>query len=334
MYSTKTVRTYSTTKQSLDSLPLARLFADISGVQDRLTEEIEAKRESLLEKEKLNFLTRWNETNESSYEGDFDFLADSVQAKLDALVDLDDLGSKEEAKILEEFGKTWSIPKNADWFFSQMLAKIAQIPLKKNERGYSARQLFLDGFTGRPEMMALLFIAKSNARGAFLEKQTSAAYRDYSALVPLVMSAFKKMHDIGYEDWDRTEIYGITSSNLTEAMLLPSLPEMTTEDVLEDRRVALTVKSGVNQGNIRDPITTYGLFPLAESPLHKIPKLAQIMMCQTWCAHPTNRSKYMILNPLAWDNMPEPLVTSEFSAPTQKKATKSGTTLQGFSWTR
>lgn len=332
MYSTKTSRSYSTTKQSLDSLPLARLFADFSDVQAKQARELDAKREALLEKEKAKFLTRWSENNESSYEGDFEFLADQIQAKLASLSGLGSDVSKAQDLVLAEFAKTWSIPKNADWFFSQMLAKFAQIPLRKNEHGYSARQLFLDGFTGKPEMLALLFIAKSTSRGLFLEKQTSLMYRDCSALVPLVMSAFKKMHDIGYQEWDRSEIYGITSPNLTEAMMLPALPEMTIEDVLADRKAALTVKSGKNEGDVRDPTTSYALFPLAESPIHALPKLAQIMMCQTWCAHPVNRSKYMILNPLAWDNIPEPLITSEVpSTPTQKN-TKTPQHLQDFSW--
>jgi hypothetical protein len=48
------------------------------------------------------------------------------------------------------------------------------------------------------------------------------------------------------------------------------------------------------------------------SQIHSLPKLVQIMVCQTWCAHPNNRTQYMVLNPLDWDNLPEPLIqTSE-----------------------
>ena len=51
-----------------------------------------------------------------------------------------------------------------------------------------------------------------------------------------------------------------------------------------------------------------------------MPKLTQTMLTQCWLAHPKHRNPYMILDPQNWDQMPEPLTSSEiFLKPTTKK---------------
>jgi hypothetical protein len=129
------------------------------------------------------------------------------------------------------------------------------------------------------------------------------------------MSAFKKMHNIPYMKWDRTEIHGVTEASLAAAMLAEPI-EITTEEILESRAFALTPKSGKGVGVEKPVATTYSLYPRVGTPLHELPTLARIMYCQTWCAHPSNRTKYMVLNPSNWDDMPQPLISEQiFSSP-------------------
>jgi hypothetical protein len=42
-----------------------------------------------------------------------------------------------------------------------------------------------------------------------------------------------------------------------------------------------------------------------------VPKLTGTMLCQIWVAHPSLRTEYMVLDPVDWDYMPEPLVSPE-----------------------
>lgn len=35
------------------------------------------------------------------------------------------------------------------------------------------------------------------------------------------------------------------------------------------------------------------------------------MLTQVWVAHPSLRNEYMVLDPVNWDQMPEPLIPTE-----------------------
>ena len=52
-------------------------------------------------------------------------------------------------------------------------------------------------------------------------------------------------------------------------------------------------------------------------------KLIIAIMLQIWIAHPTRRTKYMILDPMNWDNTPEPIIDDsiflEDEKPTKKE---------------
>lgn len=125
------------------------------------------------------------------------------------------------------------------------------------------------------------------------------------------MSAFKKYNNIPYSAWDPAEIYGITEPNLAKIMTTKDLPEVTAEEVLEIRQASLLYRSGEKIGTQRNPVTTYTLYTPSGTPLSSVHMLLRIMYCQTWCAHPSVRTEYMILDPNNWDKMPEPLIEGE-----------------------
>jgi hypothetical protein len=95
---------------------------------------------------------------------------------------------------------------------------------------------------------------------------------------------------------------------MISAMQVEEIPQLSKEELLQTRDIALTPKTGAKAGIMRNPSTTYALYVPPTSPLYTLPTLAKIMVLQTWKAHPSLRNSTMILDPLDWDNMPEPLI--------------------------
>jgi hypothetical protein len=225
--------------------------------------------------------------------------------------------------LVEDFADKFSLARGASWFWGQTIGRFAELPLEKNENGLiSAKKLVLSHIKPSKELTALWIFSRHPSRSKFVHKQT--AEPDYCSLVPIIMSAFKKMHNIPYVAWDPSEIHGITDPSLVDAMLSPPL-ELTADELLEQREFALTVKSGKSAGSVRSALTTYMLYPPSGSALAALPNLARVMYCQTWCAHPSNRTKYMVLNPSNWDDMPQPLISEQiFSSPKNQTPTDLG----------
>jgi hypothetical protein len=156
----------------------------------------------------------------------------------------------------------------------------------------------------------MLLVCKHPTRSTFIKGQTDEKFRNFCSLVPLVMSAFKKYKAIPYSRWDKDEIHYITEAKLAKVMRTEILPDMTVNEVLEARTAGLTVKSGAKMGEIRPIKSTFTLYIPAGTPLDGMEMLGKIMMCQTWAAHPSIRTEYMVLNPVDWDNMPNSLIGS------------------------
>lgn len=240
------------------------------------------------------------------------------------------LGSEKDLKEnLEKFSDKWKILNKTDWLFPQMLAKFSDLPLTRKETGLiSGKNLFLE-IRKSPFYSGMWVLCTQGSRGLWVPRQTDPKNVNFSALVPLIMSAFKKYKDIQYSEWDREEIKYITDATLTEAMLT-ELPKLTPDEVLEARRKGLVYKSGPRIGESRNPMTTYALYIPNEYGLSDLNALSKIMLCQTWVAHPANRTKYMITSSSHWDQMPEPLIdttvllknTENKSAPYLPKSTE------------
>lgn len=254
-----------------------------------------------------------NATSEGSLESyDNIGIEEAVEAKFPAKQALGKAGLEAEAELMEEFAKTYGIINKASWFFPQMLAKISkEVYPVLNEAGTHYSTLALaKSMKSTPELYALLQIAIFPKRSIFMKSQTSAELKNYSSLVPLVLAAFKQYQKIPYSKWDKEALHLVVDPNLTKAMLVTELPEITREEVLADREDALRVKTGPKAGQLRPAETTYTMYFSRESQLYELPVLAKIMMCQTWCAHPNTRSTQMVLNPLQWDEVPVALVNT------------------------
>ena len=165
-----------------------------------------------------------------------------------------------------------------------------------------------------PYMMGLYRFLMLDTRGSYLTKQYKGDARNYSALVPLIMSAFKRYHNIPYCAWKQDEIKWIVNPELCKAMLhFPSENRQPTayskDELLQLRDQGLTWKSGPNVGTLRNALYTHTLYGMQGTVFEEVPDLAQVMLTQIWCAHPENRTKYMVLVPDAWDSIPVSLIS-------------------------
>lgn len=153
-----------------------------------------------------------------------------------------------------------------------------------------------------------------DSRSAYLPTQYKGEGVQFCSLVPLIPYAFKLHHKIPYSKWDKATLKWVVNANLHKAMLFEH--EFTREDILKARELGLVYQSGAKAGETRNPQSTFKLWATKGGCMSGVPELAQVMLTQIWCAHPSNRTPYMILDPKNWDIMPAPLIAQDiFSVP-------------------
>jgi hypothetical protein len=146
-----------------------------------------------------------------------------------------------------------------------------------------------------------------DSRSAYLTTQYKGESRSYCSLVPLIPYAFKLNQSVPYSRWDRSTLHWVVNKSLCNLMLWED-PTPSREDLLHARELGLTYQSGPKTGQMRNPQSTYKLFATKGGPLEGYPDLVGSVLTQIWCAHPQNRTQYMILDPHNWDKMPVPLI--------------------------
>lgn len=190
------------------------------------------------------------------------------------------------------------------------------------QRQYAVSGLeFVKAHFKTPFMMGLYRFLMLDSRSAYLTKQYKGDARSYCSLVPLILSAFKRYHNIPYSAWKKDELKYVVNPELCKAMLYEQPPAghnedgtfvargFSKDDLLQLRDQGLTWKSGPNVGTLRNPLYTHTLYGLRDTVFEDVPDLAQVMLTQIWCAHPDNRTKYMVLTPDSWDAIPPSLIS-------------------------
>lgn len=199
------------------------------------------------------------------------------------------------------------------WVYPQVLAHIGKWTPQRNLSGEYLSKETVKHNCRDSWSRGLYWFVMSDQR-ALVKQYTQT---EYCCLVPLILAAFKKFQDVPYQSWSREGLEWAVSPKLLEAMLTTP-PEYTLEELLEFRVKGLT--QGVNSrdpGRHKSAISTYNLYGLPkEMPdgrvgLASLPVLVRMMLCQTWCCHPQNRNPYMILDPVNWDLVPDPLIETE-----------------------
>lgn len=198
---------------------------------------------------------------------------------------------------------------------------VSRVKIVKEANGQiDPRVTVFEHIKGNNELTALYHVFMHSSRSLAVPKQITNT--NYCSLVPFFLYGFKRYRDIPYSAWSINDLNLIVEKHLYEAMMfdVDALIEAkldcsdindprVKDDILAERQLALEIKS--KPGTYRNPETTYSIYPARGSFLLQMPILARIMLCQIWCAHPTNRNKYMVLDPNDWDNVPEPLISTK-----------------------
>ncbi len=148
-----------------------------------------------------------------------------------------------------------------------------------------------------------------DSRSSYLTTQYKGEGLQFCSLVPLIPYAFRMHHKIPYSKWDRDSLKWSVNKSLADAMLHEG--QYTREDLLAARELGLVYQTGPKAGETRNPVSCFKLWSTKGGCLQGVPPLAQVMYTQIWCAHPSNRTPYMVLDPSNWDVMPPPLVSTE-----------------------
>lgn len=295
-------------KKELTAFPFDKFY---EFVNDRIQEGIKSlERDArvLHEKDITRRIERIYASREDSYEGnpedDFPFpgIDPSIRAK-----EIDSLRRNSSSLFLEKY----SVKSNASWLLPQFTAHIARLPIAKDETGKYSPQSLKDALDIDTFHKGLWLLGTHHSRGEIVSKQYTSESRNYSALVPLLLMPFKKFDNIQYSDWSLEGLQKVVDPSLYQAMTIEfDISEIPIEKLLEAREIGLKIKSGKNDGGMRNPLTTHKLYGLPY-PFSQLSWLAQDMLFQVWCAHPNNRTELMILDWKNWDKMPEPLIIKD-----------------------
>lgn len=228
--------------------------------------------------------------------------------------DLDKIRSMVREDVHAVFCKEYDIPQHITNIAHQLLMHFGNwVPVKVGDL-YSGEATVRKNATTDFEKGICMFATSSKVGMFSGAPRTVVQYKSpIGPLVPIVLAGFKCAQNVKYSQWDRNSLEYIVDKDLLAAMLCDPKP-LSTEEALLYRSMATT--DGKNKSYA--PNSCAKLNRLGETTLGDLPKLARYMSIQTWCAHPANRTEYMILDPKDWDNMPAPLVSESVLLPTNR----------------
>lgn len=222
---------------------------------------------------------------------------------------------------MEELAERHNLRVHNSWMLPQMLAFFGSFEVSRklgSTDRYDPKLLGKKNIGTDPWKTGIWKVATKLRRSALVKAQNNPQYAGYSALVPLVLAGLKKFQNINYAQWDRDGLEHMVDKGLYEAMTCNVPPDLTVAEILEAREIGLTVKSGTKMGTVQNPLSAWKLTGVQNTALAGLPALATTMLAQIWVAHPSLRSKYMVLDPVNWDNIPEPLITSDIAGSNTK----------------
>lgn len=192
------------------------------------------------------------------------------------------------------------------WFWPQLVSYISTWPIKIVDGRVDVKHWVHTNLANNPRHQGIYCLVNLVARSKLLRPQTLEQNRNYGALTPIFLLAYRRHHNLPYSAWPREHISLVVESELAQAMLYKP-PELTRARLLELRQHGLTQQTGQLAGTCRNPLTTWRLYNMHNTELAEVPLLQQTMLTQIWLAHPQQRTPYMILDPENWDHQPEPL---------------------------
>lgn len=295
-------RTVSFAKQDISQIPFDELFRSFteyseSAINEALGDDNDAYYAFLNEKANEDYAN-----SETSFEGDLaPYEALYPQKDRVNTSEINDIAKK---LACESFSEKYSL-KSRPWFLPQLVAELGKWSTDFSDiAGFKA----LNMKTTRNRGIWLLITC--HPRGLFVPDQYKEPSSSYCALVPLLLAAWKQYKNIPYSHWKNIDsLRFLVGSDLAEAMQF-RVDGLSREEIIEARQHGLEIRSGVKMGELRNPRSTHKLYSTVGTCMQGMPWLSQVMLAQIWCAHPSNRNKFMVLDPNDWDNMPEPLDSS------------------------
>ena len=205
---------------------------------------------------------------------------------------------------------TWTMPQLVAWFATWEIQR-------------DGRQTVLHNCNDDPHKQKLYTLTRIN-RSALVPNQTR--FPQYGTFTPLILMGFKQNRDLKYETWRKfPELKWLLEPRLFECLMVDQ-PEVTKEELLQIRQQGLVYQTGKQQGQMRQPESTWAMSGIKDTKLGYLPKLTQTMLCQNWLCHPKHRHQYQILNLENWDLMPEIIIEEQtlqqpktLPEPTKKK---------------
>lgn len=205
--------------------------------------------------------------------------------------------------------ETWAAAHNlsifSNWMLPQMIAYFGSFKVTTVEGKCAPLDLLTNNIKGNSWSIGLWRVSTKLRRGLLVKSQNTQP--EYSALVPLILAGLKKYQGIGYEDWNTDGLEHLVEPSLHHAMQCTP-PDISLDRLMEIRKQGLTIKTGSKAGTMKKATAVWKLTGIQDTELGSVPYLASTMLSQIWVAHPSLRSKYMVLDPVNWDNMPRPLI--------------------------
>jgi hypothetical protein len=239
------------------------------------------------------------------------------------------------ASVVEAWCVKNSISQKLTWLPHQLLAYFGTWTAVKDDTGKYSAQLTWDANTrARGDYYALgSALLATSARTNFF-KDAPKGNQQYKSvinpLVPIILAGFKKYQGINYSDWSLVGLEMLLDPELAKLVGV-TVPEIAHSELIALRNTAITDQSGSRANIPNNPATCTKLNHLAGTAIGHLPKLAKYMVLQTWAAHPSNRSEYMILDPNNWDAIPEPLVSKDIFLHKSPQAAPKATPSFGYS---
>lgn len=235
--------------------------------------------------------------------------------------------------VKTDFVEAYGLIEYPHVFMPQIITLLAKMPLRRNSNGLISGLRFRNENFITDALKGLYRFLMLDARSSYLKTQYKGTNKEYCALVPTIMYAHKLVHGVKYSEWDPEEICYVVNGQLAEAMLYEHEP-FTAEQLLSERFLGLTIRSGEKEGTQWSPVWKHRLAgpQLKEGILKDTPYLAQVMLTQIWCAHPDNRSAYMVLDPMNWDRVPPALIAKDVVMPLERKNSHPAADFGGDNW--
>lgn len=219
---------------------------------------------------------------------------------------------------LTSWCETHKLDRFSTWMLPQLVAQIGSWTLSRDQQGLPDAATTFRRACEVPRNRGLWQLTRV-ARSLLLKNQVREP--DYAAYTPLVLLAFRRIQGVPYSAWQTSpHLRWVLEPLLYECCSLGSeqievLQHISPTRLLEIREQGLTPRTG--KSLLPKPAqSTWRLFHIDDTELAGFPIRTQTMVTQCWLAHPKNRRDTMILDPVNWDNIPPPLITTELFTPT------------------